>query len=310
LQAIFGEGFDRVWPCTKKSFWRSPHGCKALTAGHIRDFSDGNSVSVRTNTASNLYIQRRAELASATGKLTTLYEIGAAADDMLVSSSGQIIYTVPNAGTLNSFNPATGVNTVLASGINGARDVTMEPSGQTLLVSEYADPAEIYRYSFVTGKATVFFPKTKGITTFDGVAYDGYGNLYAVATHNTIIQINPVSGAIIATLTIEPHSGINGGDGLTYDPYTNCMWATADGKVMGTGLLKIPVQPSGFVSISPGYTFYPLSVGNVDGIKSDGKGNLYIGAIWSALVYNIPSNTITENIVVKGADGVGLVPGT
>jgi hypothetical protein len=48
----------------------------------------------------------------------------------------------------------------------------------------------------------------------------------------------------------------------------------------------------------------------VDGIKSDGKGNLYIGAIWSALVYNIPSNTITENIVVKGADGVGLVPGT
>jgi len=47
-----------------------------------------------------------------------------------------------------------------------------------------------------------------------------------------------------------------------------------------------------------------------DGIKSDGKGNLYIGAIHTVAVYNIPTNTVTRNIVVKGADGVSLVPGT
>ena len=245
-----------------------------------------------------------------TGELTTLYEVGAAPDDMIVGPSGQVIYSVPNTGTVNSFDPATGVNTVLASGIDGARDITLEPGGQTLLISKYSGPAEIYRYSFVTGVATVFFPKDKAITAFDGVAYDGYGNLYAVASHNTIIQLNPVTAQIIATLTIEPHSGVNGGDGLVYDPYTNCMWATADGNVMGKGLLKIPVQPSGFASTSPGYTFYPLKLSSVDGIKSDSKGNLYIGAIYTAAVYNIPTNTITQQVVTKGADGVGLVPGT
>ena len=48
----------------------------------------------------------------------------------------------------------------------------------------------------------------------------------------------------------------------------------------------------------------------MDGIKSDGNGNLYIGAIWTAAVYNIPTHTVTNDIVVKGADGVYPVPGT
>jgi sugar lactone lactonase YvrE len=316
--AIFGGWFGTLWSCTE-SFGETMAAMRSLLVTFMILVIGGLSAFAQESASApqlaQIYISSEGQdslqlLNFQTGKLTTLYEIGAAADDMLVGPSGQVIYTVPNAGTLNSWSPTTGVNTVLASGIAGARDVTMEPGGQTLLVSRYSGPAEIYRYSFVTGKATVFFPKDKAITAMDGVAYDGYGNLYAVASHNTIIQINPVTGAIIATLTIQPHSGINGGDGITYDPYTNCMWATADGKVMGTGLLKIPVQSSGFVSTSPGYTFYPVNVVNMDGIKSDGKGNLYIGAIWSALVYNIPSNTITENIVVKGADGVGLVTGT
>jgi len=111
---------------------------------------------------------------------------------------------------------------------------------------------------------------------------------------------------------MEPHSGINGGDGLTYDSYTNSLWATHDGKTspLGFGLVQIPVQPSGFVSTSPGFTFYSVNLGNMDGIKSDGKGNLYVGAIWTAFVYNIPTNTVLYDRVVKGADGVYPVPGT
>jgi sugar lactone lactonase YvrE len=88
------------------------------------------------------------------------------------------------------------------------------------------------------------------------------------------------------------------------------LWATHDGT-LGGGVLEIPVSPSGFASTSPGFTFYPMpGIGNLDGIKSDGKGNLYIGAIWTAIVYNIPTNTVTHSITVKGADGVSLVPGT
>lgn len=248
-----------------------------------------------------------------TGQITVLYQIGAEPDDLTLNSAGQLIYSVPNLHTVNLFDPTTKVNTVLTNAISGARDLTIEPGGKSLLISKYSSPAQIWRYSFVNKMASVFFPKTAGITAFDGTAYDAYGNLYAVASHNTIIQIDPVTGAIKNTLVIEPHNGVNGADGLTYDSYTNSLWATHDGKTspLGFGLMKIPVQASGFVSTSPGFTFYPLNqIGNMDGIKSDGKGNLYIGAIHTAVVYNIPTNTVLKSVVVKGADGVSLVPGT
>jgi len=246
-----------------------------------------------------------------TSKLTTLYQIGAKPDDMTLNSAGQLIYSVPNWGTVNLWDPTTGVNTVLATGIPGARDLAIEPGGQSMLIAKYSAPAEIVRYNFTSGETTVLVGKSAKLGTCDGISYDEYGNLYAVSNHNTIVQVNPTTGAILATLVLEPHVGVNGGDGLTYDSYTQSLWATHDGKT-GIGLLQIFVTPSGFMATtSSGFVYLPLKgIGNVDGIKSDGKGNLYIGAIWSALVYNIPSNTITKNIVVKGADGVSLVPGT
>jgi sugar lactone lactonase YvrE len=260
---------------------------------------------------SNEWAESLQQLNFSTGELTTLYDIGGQPDDCTLGPNGQIIYDVPNAGTVDMFDPSTGVNTVLTTGIFGSRDLTLEPGGQTLLISKVSGPAEIYRYSFVTNTATVFFPKTKGITGFSGTAYDAYGNLYAIASFNTVIQINPATGAIINTLTLQPHNGGAGGDGLTYDSYSNSLWATTVGSsVNGWGLVQIPVQQSGFVSTTD-FSFYPLGkAGAVDGVKSDGNGNLYIGAIHTALVYNIPSGIVTKNIVTKGADGVALVPGT
>jgi sugar lactone lactonase YvrE len=246
----------------------------------------------------------------ATGVETVLYHTDGKPDDLIVNSAGQLIYSVPTQGTVNLWDPTTGINTVLAD-VGAARDLTITPDGQNLMIAHNADPPSIYEYNFATGSLTLFFPKTKGITSMDGLAFDPYGNFYAVASKNTIIQLNPQTGAIINTLTIEPHSGVNGGDGLVYDSYSNSLWSTHCGKIWGGGLLQIPVQPSGFVSTSPGFTFYPFTgIGAPDGIKSDGNGNLYIGAIWTAPVYNIPTGTVIYNSVVKGADGVALVPGT
>jgi len=239
-----------------------------------------------------------------------LYNIGAQPDDMVVNSAGQIIYTVPKTGTVNLFDPSTGQNTVLAS-ITYVRDLEIEPGGQTMLIARYTGPAEIIRYSFVTGTWSVLVGKAGKLGTCDGIAYDQWGNLYAVSNHNTIVQINPTTGAILATLVLEPHHNVNGGDGLTWDPYTQSLWATHDGTT-GIGLLQIFVNQNGFVSTtSSGFQFFPLpGIVNVDGLKSDGLGNLYVAAIWNALVYNIPSQTITHNVIVKGADGIGLVPGS
>jgi sugar lactone lactonase YvrE len=243
----------------------------------------------------------------ATGELSTLYDIGGKPDDLTLNPAGQLLYSVPIAGTVNLYDPATGTNSVLVSGVAGARDLFVEPGGQTMLIAIYS-PGKIVRYNFQTG-ATVTL--TTKLGTCDGIAYDAHGNLYAVANHNTIVQINPVSGAVLKTLTLEPHVGVNGGDGLTYDSFSDSLWATHDGTT-GKGLIQIPVSAAGFTEAGfTSFLFTKALTGSApDGIKSDGKGNLYIGAIQTAFVYNILTNTITKSVVVAGADGVSLVPGT
>jgi streptogramin lyase len=243
------------------------------------------------------------DLSAQPATLTTLYTATAKLDDLIVNAAGQLIYSIPSLGQVDLYDPTTGQNSVLVTGVKLARDLAIEPGGQTMLIAIYS-PGQIVRFNFATGTKTVL---AKKLGSCDGIAYDPYGNLYAVSNHNTIVQIDPVSGAILNTLVLEPHHGINGGDGLTYDSYSGSLWATHDGTT-GGGLLQIPVTPAGLGST---FSFYPTpAISAPDGIKSDGNGNLYIGAIWTAAVYNIPTNTITQDIKVKGADGVSLVPGS
>ncbi len=241
-----------------------------------------------------------------TKALSTLYNIGAEPDDLTLNSLGQLIYCVPSTGTVNLYDPTTHINSVIASGLAYARDLAIEPGGKTMLIAIYS-PGKIMRYNFTT-KTTVTLAQKLG--TCDGIAYDGFGNLYAVANHNTIVRIDRVSGAVLSTLTLELHNGVNGADGLTYDTLTKTLWATQAGSI-AKGLFQIFTNESGFTGTFNSFIFTSQLVGSApDGIKSDGKGNLYVGAINTVFVYNISSNTITKSVVVGGADGVSLVPGT
>ena len=248
-------------------------------------------------------------LNTGTGVITTLYSIGGEPDDLTLNSFGQLLYTVPATGTVNLYDPTTGVNSVLATGVKYARDLCIEPGGETMLVA-INSPGKIMRYNFTSGSYVLFAQKLGGAV--DGIAYDAYNNLYAVVGHNTIKQLNPVTGAVLNTLTLEPHVGINGADGLTLDPYTGNLWATHAGAT-GKGVIQIFTLPQGGFPAT-GFNLYlftkQLSGSAPDGIKSDGKGTLYVGAINTLFEYDIPTNTITHNWVVKGADGVSLVPGT
>jgi len=236
--------------------------------------------------------------------LTTLYQAKAKLDDLTVNSAGQLIYSIPSLGEVDLYDPSTGQNTTLVTGIRNARDLAIEPGGKSLLIAGYS-LGQIMRFNFSTGALTVLAKKLKSV---DGIAYDPYGNLYAVASHNTIVQVDPVSGAVLNTLVLEPRNGINGGDGLTYDSYSGSLWATHDGTT-GLGLLQIPVTAAGMGTTFSLFVLPALQGSAPDGIKSDGRGNLYIGAIWSAAIYNIPTNSITKKVIVKGADGIALVPG-
>jgi hypothetical protein len=61
----------------------------------------------------------------------------------------------------------------LVSGLKWARDLEIEPGGQTMLIAVY-NPGQILRYNFATGATTVL---VKEHETFDGIAYDPYGTL-------------------------------------------------------------------------------------------------------------------------------------
>ncbi len=239
--------------------------------------------------------------------LTTLFTAPAKLDDLTLNAQGQLIYSIPSLGQVDLYDPVAQQNSVLVTGVKLARDLEIEPGGQSMLIAIYS-PGGIVRFNFATGTITTL---AKKLGTCDGIAYDPYGNLYAVANHNTIVQIDPVAGTILNTLVLEPHHGINGADGLTYDSYSGNLWATHDGTT-GPGVLQIPITATGLSGTYTFYLFTLLSRKGVapDGIKSDGLGNLYIGGIWNVVVFNIPTSAITQTVVVSGADGVSLVPGT
>jgi streptogramin lyase len=242
-----------------------------------------------------------------TGVLQVLFNIlDGRPDSLIVNNQGQILYSVPKKtvpvityGYIGLFDPATGVNTILVSGIY-LRDLVLEPGGMSMLIGQ-SSPGAILRFNFVTGTLTTV---AKKLGSVDGLAYDPAGNLFAVIQHNLIAKINPNTGAILKTLVLEPHYRINGGDGMTYDPYTGNLWVSHDGT-LGNGLIEVPTNLSGFTLFQTGNIRAP------DGVVSDGKGNLYIGAgLQKLVIYNIPTNTITNAIKVPGIDDVVLVPGT
>lgn len=239
-----------------------------------------------------------------TGVLQVLFNVpDGRPDSLILNNQGQILYSVPMItpyGYIGLFDPATGWNTVLVSGISYPRDLVLEPGGMSMLIGQYS-PGAILRFNFVTGVLTTVASKLGSV---DGLAYDPAGHLFAVLRHNLIAQIDPNTGAILKTLVLEPHYKINGGDGITYDPYTRNLWVSHDGT-LGNGLIKVPTDLSGFTLFQTGNIRVP------DGVVSDGKGNLYIGAgLQRLVIYNIPTNTITKTITVPGIDDVVLVPGT
>jgi hypothetical protein len=248
------------------------------------------------------------------GKFTNLFTTPGRPDSLLLNAQGQLIYSMGPQGTLALFDPATGANTILLSGLKSPRDLTFDPGSTTsMLISEYSI-GTILRYDFVTGVSTVL---AKKLGSVDGLAYDPLGHLFAVANHNTIVQLSPTTGAVLKTLVLEPHYKVNGGDGMVYDSYSHNLWVSHDGADPTTGakesgFFEVPTDLSGFTLFQDGTLLKKsLAVPVPDGIISDGKGNLYVGAgLQRLVVYNIPTDTVTLNPAVPGIDSLILVPGT
>lgn len=251
--------------------------------------------------------------------ITVVYTAAGAPDSILVNSQKQLIYDLSPQGILGLYDPATATNTILASGLKSPRDLLFDvptacnPSANasTMLVSEYSI-GQIIRYDFNTNTFAKLGPPlgVPGVGfSVDGLAYDAQGDLFAVANHNTVVQLDPCSGDILKTLVLEPHYKVDGGDGMVYDPYSGELWLSHDGSDNANGLIEVPTDLSTFSLFQTGQIPVP------DGIVSDGKGNLYIGAGLQRLVaYNIPTDTLAkpsaDSMLVAGIDSLVIIPGT
>ncbi len=248
------------------------------------------------------------------GKITNLFTTPGKPDSVLLNAQGQLIYTMSPQGTMALFDPVGKTNTILLSGLKSPRDLLFDPGSTTsMLIAEYSI-GTILRYSFVSGSSTVL---AKKLGSVDGMAYDPQGHLFVVANHNTVVQLDPNTGAILKTLVLEAHYKVNGGDGMVYDSYSQNLWVSHCGADPTTGakesgFFEIPTDLSGFTLLQDGTLLNKsIAVAVPDGIVSDGKGNLYVGSgLHRLVVYNIPWDKVTLNPVVAGIDSLILVPGT
>ncbi|HEX4426895.1 MAG TPA: Ig-like domain repeat protein [Terriglobales bacterium] len=251
--------------------------------------------------------------------MTTVYTAAGKPDSILINAKKQLIYDLSPQGILAMYDPATQTNTVLLTNLKSPRDLLFDvptacnpnANANTMLVAEYGI-GQIIRYDFTTGTAVNLGAQLGSAAnsfSVDGLAYDAQGELFAVASHNTVVQLDPCTGDVLKTLVLEPHYKVDGGDGMVYDPYSGQLWVSHDGSNNANGLIEVPTDLSSFSLFQSGEIPVP------DGIVSDGKGNLYIGAgLLRLVVYNIPSDTLAQSspnsLLVPGIDSLALIAGT
>ena len=234
--------------------------------------------------------------------------------DSLIFSGANIVYSEftrnccsGTAGSVRTLSPGKlgGTDSQVATGFtHEAVDLSLDPAGlgfahPTVLLSDRNDEAGgagfIQRIDLVTGAST----QLAALTYVDGTAYKGlalYANAGAIGSQK-VVQINPLTGAIINAG--DPNFNASFLDGLTYDPVSNLLYA-ANGGCMQT--------------FNPTTLMAGACVGsfaNIDGLESDGKGNILVADVGAGVVgiYNIAAGTSNTLFSAPGLDDIAPVAG-
>ena len=217
-------------------------------------------------------------------------------DSLIFDPAGRIIYSTTTSGTVQSYNPVGNFDTTLAITTHPV-DLALDPSGATFLVSDIGSPS-IKRIPVTGGAPTLVVSGP-----YDGGIAYANGNLFAIANHNEVDQLNPTTGALVNSSV--PNALLDL-DGMTYDPLTQHLWATD----LGNGSL-VEFDPAALTySVHPLPTYFGGSL-EPDGIISDGAGTLYFASrkAFSIYSYDIATATITAHNQVFGLDDLAPVIG-
>jgi sugar lactone lactonase YvrE len=263
----------------------------ALTAGIPQAFCATELVGTDVNSGKLLYI--------VTPKtVVTISNTGAKPDGIILGPHQTIIYTLSGAGEVHSFDPYTHVDSTLAKGLSSPVNVVLEPGCKSILVSDIG-VNKIFRITLANKALTTLY---NGTDEMKGLVYNPSGQLFASDdTLQAVVQLNATTGAIISqTPSNMPLIAL---DGITYDAHTQKLFATSTSAQVvyniSTDLLTVS-------TIS-----FP-SVPVLEGIVSDGGGNLYVvggdGTTNTIFKYAIIAGTQTTLNTIPGLDDIAIIP--
>lgn len=233
-------------------------------------------------------------------------------DSLIFDPAGNIIYSEFTrnccstvGGSVRMLNSTFTTDTLVAPLTGGfsneAVDLTLDPSGKTVLLSDRNDEASgaghLQRITLASGNVTQL-PATGSLTFVDGTAYDGaalYANVGALGSQK-VVQLDPLTGAIINTG--DPNFNSSFLDGLTFDPVSNLLYAS-NGSCLQT------FDPATLVAGACVGSF-----SSPDGVETDGHGNILVAESGTAVgIYNIAGKTSNTLFSAPGIDDIAPVFG-
>lgn len=235
-------------------------------------------------------------------------------DSLCFDGAGNILYSAhfPGGG-VRRVNLGASTDTAVATWTGHSTDIALEPSLNTVVASDYIDN-NLRRVDLVNNTSSIL---TSGYY-FSGVAYVG-NRLFANAGNtyqhggDRIVEINPVSGAILANQSpsnmVSSINGYGDLDAMTYDPYTGHLWTTDEASSM-----LIEADPN---NLATGWTLHPLATasgGGVflpDGVTGNGLGKLWYASRGDFTIYeyDIASGISTPIVQIYGLDDLAPVTG-
>lgn len=224
-------------------------------------------------------------------------------DSLVFSTPTTIVYTQSTPGSVNQVNTDGTNNITLASG-NFTQDLALAPDGKSVVVSDTGSDS-VLRVDLATGAVTVLHKFSSNVM---GITFDPLGNLFVNVdgkAGNEIVQLDPVSGKILGSLTLPSFTG-GLADGLTYDPTTNALWASTG---LNSGLIKIsdPLNSATLIECTAGDSSV---CGEYDGLQAGGDGNIFIANNNGFIdQYNIASGTFSEVASAPSIDDLAPLVG-
>jgi hypothetical protein len=217
-------------------------------------------------------VQINVDLTNLAGSSSSvLFSGGAGSDfDSLVLNNStnptDIYYDDFNKGTINHYNIPTNTNSVLGTVTGGSgagpADIAVDPSGTSILVSEF-NTGRIDRVTIPGGVSTqVVAPGVPVLNSVNGP--EGLAFVPSVSTTSFFADVGPrgtpsspgtkdiveynSSGAVVTTFT-NGGAGYQNLDAMVYDPGSGLLWATSH---FGKGIYSI--NPT-----TGATTFYPVT---------------------------------------------------